>query len=195
MIRKTGLFFLSLWLLFVLIIIITAQVPTCFSGNCTFVGFSHLLSQNVITFICLLCLIIGVISYWDFIFQTKGSPELSFMITEIENIDYEHLTFLTTYIIPLVCFKFNALRYQLVFVIILIVIGVIYIRTDLFYANPTLAILQFRIYRVSGKFRDGSIRCGKILISRQKLEVKDSIKYIKLDDRIYYAYKPKNTSS
>ncbi len=189
--RKIGLFFLSLWLLFVLIIIITIDVPICFSGNCSFVGFFQLISSNVIPLLCILALIIGGISYFDFKHQIKGSPELSFEITEIESIDYEHLTFLTTYIIPLVCFQFDAFRYQLVFIIILAAIGIIYIRTDLFYANPTLAILQFRIYKIDGEFRGGKTRKGKILITRDKLSKEDYVKYLKLDERIYYAFKVK----
>lgn len=191
MIRKIGLFFLSLWLLFVLIIIITAKVPICFTMDCSFVGFSYLITNNIIPIFSLLALIVGIISYWDFRYQMKGTPELSFKITEIENIDYEHLTFLTTYIIPLVCFQFENLRYIIVFVILLIVIGSIYIRTDLFYANPTLAILQFRIYKVTGEFRNGEIRQSKILISKDKLTKEDRVKYFKLDERIYYASKVK----
>jgi hypothetical protein len=191
MIRKIGLFFLSLWLLFVLIIIITAKVPICFTMDCSFVGFSYLITNNIIPIFSLLALIVGIISYCDFRYQMKGTPELSFKITEIENIDYEHLTFLTTYIIPLVCFQFENLRYIIVFVILLIVIGSIYIRTDLFYANPTLAILQFRIYKVTGEFRNGEIRQSKILISKDKLSKEDRVKYFKLDERIYYASKVK----
>jgi len=187
--RKIGLFFLSLWLLFVLIIIITVEIPICFSDDCSFIGFGQLISNNVIPLICLIALLIGAVSYFDFRYQMNGSPELSFKITEIENIDYEHLTFLTTYIIPLVCFKFDALRYQLVFVLILTVIGIIYVRTDLFYTNPTLAILQFRIYRVDGEFRGSESRKAKILITKDKLNKDDNVKYLKLDERIYYAFK------
>lgn len=189
MTRKIGLFFLSLWLLFLLIIIITAEIPFCFGKNCEFVGWFNLLKTNVIPLFCVIALTVGIISFFDFIFQMKGTPELSVKITEIENIDYEHLTFLTTYIIPLVCFQFESIRYIITFIVILFVIGLIYIRTDLFYANPTLAILGFRIYKISGEFRNGEIRAGKILITKNKLQTNDRIKYFKLDERIYYASK------
>ena len=124
--------------------------------------------------------------------NTRIDQDQARLTTEykIENIDYEHLTFLTTYIVPLVCFNFVDTRYQLVLIILLVVIGVIYIRTDLFYANPTLALLNYRIYRVDGKFKDG-IRENIVLISRKTLEVNQRVDYIKLDNRIYYA-KPKS---
>ncbi len=191
MIRKIGLFFLSLWLLFLLMIIITVDIPVCFSGNCEFIGFNYLLSHNVIPIIGIISLIIGAFSYYDFKFQMKGAPERSFKITEIENVDYEHLTFLTTYIVPLVTFNFASVRYQIVFVILLIVIGIIYIRTDLFYANPTLAILKFRIYKVNGELKGEETQKNKILITRESLSKDDRVKYVKLDERIYYAIKVK----
>lgn len=189
MIRKIGLFFLSLWLLFLLMIIITADIPMYFGANWNFIGFHYLISKNIIPIICVFALGIGAFSYFDFRFQMKGSPALSFKITEIENVDYEHLTFLTTYIVPLVCFNFDNTRYQIVFLLILIVIGIIYVRTDLFYANPTLAILQFRIYKVEGEFRNGETQKNRILITKEILTKNDRVKYIKLDERIYYAFK------
>jgi hypothetical protein len=69
-----------------------------------------------------------------------------------------------------------------------VVIGMIYIRTDLFYANPTLAILGFRIYKVKGLFRNDE-RDNIILITRDELHFNDYIKYITVDTRIYYAKK------
>lgn len=189
MYRKIGLFFLSLWLFFILSIIITAQVPICLSDDCEFIGLYNLLSINVIPLICIICLIIGSISYFDFSYKLKDAIQIPFRICKIENIDYEHLTFLTTYIVPLVCFNFVDIRYQLVLIILIIVIGVIYIRTDLFYANPTLALLNYRIYRIDGEFKDG-VREDIVLISRTKLELNQRVDYIKLDNRIYYA-KPK----
>lgn len=190
MYRKIGLFFLSLWLFFILTIIITADVPTCFSEQCEFIGFGTLFSNNVIPLICILCLLIGTYSYFDFSFKLKDATQIPFKIKKIENIDYEHLTFLTTYIVPLVCFNFVDTRYQIVLIILLVVIGVIYIRTDLFYANPTLALLNYRIYGVDGEFKDG-IRENIVLISRKTLKVNQRVDYIKLDNRIYYA-KPKS---
>jgi hypothetical protein len=191
MIRKIGMFFLSLWLLFLLIIIITVDVSFCFSSSCQFIGFKKLILNNVIPLICIISLIIGFISYWDFSHKLKGSIQIPFTIKKIDSIDYEHLTFLTTYIIPLVCFNFVSIRYIIVLIILLIVIGIIYIRTDLFYANPTLALLNYRIYRIDGEFKDGK-RNDIILISRKELKINQRCDYIKLDNRIYYV-KPKNS--
>lgn len=189
MMIKIAFFFLSLWLFFALIIIITAKVMICFSKDCSFIDFINLITTNIIPILCLFVLLIGAISYFDFKFKMKGTPEISFKINEIENIDYEHLTFITSYFIALVYFHFDNLWYISAFIILLFVIASIYVRTDLFYVNPIPAILKFRIYKINGEFRNGEFRQKKIIIRKDKLVKDDRVKYFKLDDRIYYASK------
>lgn len=184
--RKIGLFFLSLWLFFILTVIITSKVPRYFGSNWVFIGWTELSLLNIIPIFCIIGIVIGVYSYFDFRFVLKGATNMPFIITKIESINYEHLTFLTTYIVPLVCFNFDNIRYQIVLLFLLIVICAIYVRTDLFYANPTLALLGFKIYKIDGEF-EGGLREGIILISKENLSKDLRCDYIKLDERIYYA--------
>ncbi|HGT8266712.1 TPA: hypothetical protein ACM5LY_004688, partial [Escherichia coli] len=58
---------------------------------------------------------------------------------------------------------------------------------DLFYANPSLALMGFHIYKLDGVFKGGEKRDGIIVITRKKIKMGDSVKYIKLDDRVYYS--------
>lgn len=118
----------------------------------------------------------------------SGTRQMTYAIVEIENKESEHLSFLTTYIIPLICFNFESNRYVIVLLLLLIIIGIIYIRTDLYYANPTLAILGFRIYKVKLERNDIS-KSNVILISRKKLFLRDFVSYKKLDEKIFYSYK------
>lgn len=108
-----------------------------------------------------------------------------FKISKIENTNYEHLTFLSTYIIPLIAFDLNQMKYAFVLAILLIAIGAIYVKTDMFHANPSLAILGYRIYKVDGEFRTG-LREEITIISRQKLAINKKVSYKKLGEKIYY---------
>ena len=74
---------------------------------------------------------------------------------------------------------------MIVLVMLLVVMGVIYIKTDLFYANPSLALLNFHIYKADGNFKTGD-RLEIILISKDHLALNQKVSYIKLDERIYY---------
>jgi hypothetical protein len=148
---KIELYLLSLWILFFLIIVITAQIPICFGDTCKFIGVSKFMAMNVPALFATFFLVLGVISFIRFRYIIQKNSDLPVEIIELEDIHYENLTFLTTYIIPLICFNLTSARYLFALALLLVVIGLIYIKTDKFYSNPTLALLGFRVYRVKVK--------------------------------------------
>ncbi|ELP30245.1 anti-phage protein KwaA [Rhodopirellula baltica] len=184
--KKVNLYVLSLGLLFLFIVIITFEPVTTSSGLRTLVGWSDLATANYVSLIAAFGMAYCGFAYVLFRHQLKGATELPFEVTRIESVEYEHLTFLATYVVPLISFDFGSGRQLLVLGLLLIAMGAIYVKTDLFYANPSLALLGFRIYRVDGNFKTGD-RHGIILICRSKLKVGQKASYIKLDEKIYFA--------
>lgn len=184
--RKINLYILSLGLLFAFFIIITIQFPDEDFNIEELQCWKEILISNIISIICFIMLIYCYFAYKKFEFDLKGTTDIPFSVTKIESINYEHLTFLATYIIPLISFDFESIRQMIVLGLLLVVMGVIYIKTDLFYANPSLALLGFYIYKANGSFKNG-IRDDIIIISREKFIIGQKVLYIKLDDRIYYA--------
>ena len=71
MIRKIGLFILSLWLFFILTIIITIDIPVYFEEDYLFIGWIQLMSTNIIPIVCLFGIIAGFYSYYDFKYVLK----------------------------------------------------------------------------------------------------------------------------
>lgn len=183
--RKVDLYVLSLGVLFVFILIMTIELPE------GVVDFKHVSSWvrffgfNIFPSIIFASLCYAVFAYFRFDFDLKGATDIPFQVTKVEGINYEHLTFLATYVIPLISFEFSSTRQLAVFVLLLLVMCVIYIKTDLFYANPSLALLGFQIYRANGNFKTG-VRENIILICKCKIVENQKLSYIKLDDRIYY---------
>lgn len=188
--EKFELYILSLWLLFFLIIVVTADIPVCFGDDCTFIGFSSLVSRNIIPLAALLFLLFGIFFYIRFDYRISGSKKLPSKIEKIEDLNYEHLTFLTTYIIPLICFNLSSSRYIFVLVFLLIVIGIIYVKTDKFYANPTLAVLGYRLYKVNIITRT-KVKENVVVITKERLSESDKIRMIYLDDKVSFARKVK----
>lgn len=185
-IEKFELYILSLWFLFLLIIVVTVDIPVCLDRNCAFIGFAELLRRNIVPAIALIFVLIGVLYYFRFDYKIAGSKSIPVTISSVEDINYEHLTFLTTYIIPLICFNLTSERYIIALGLLLIVIGVIYVKTDKFYANPTLAILGFRLYSAVVTRRTGQT-VKVVLISKDRLQDGSQIQFLELDNRVYYA--------
>lgn len=184
--RKVDLYILSLGLLFIFFVIMTGNTPAQSFALNDHVAWKALLAANPIPVISIILLMYCVFAYKRFDFDLKGATDIPFEIKKIESINYEHLTFLATYVVPLISFDFGSGRQMIVLALLLIVMGVIYIKTDLFYANPSLALLGFHIYQADGNFKTGD-RDGIVLISRERLSEGRKVSYIKLDDRIYYA--------
>ena len=183
--EKLELYVLSLWFLFLLIIVVTVDVPLCLGSACTFIGWTALLERNWIPLIASLFLFAGAVFYARFDHRISGSGSLPVQISDVEDINYEHLTFLTTYIIPLICFNLTSTRYLIALAMLLVVIGFIYVKTDKFYVNPTLALLGFRLYSARLAMRNGEI-VQATLISKDRLSNNDLIRHVGLDKKVFY---------
>lgn len=186
--EKFELYILSLWFLFLLIIVVTIDVPFCYGDNCKFIGILPLIQKNIVSIISLLFLAFGTLFYLRFDYRIAGSKSIAAKIVKIEDVNYEHLTFLTTYIIPLICFNLTSTRYLLALGLLLVIIGIIYIKTDKFYANPTLAVLGFRVYKVTLETRLG-LKENLVVISKERLTEGDNINRLSLDEKVYFARK------
>lgn len=189
MFEKIGMYIMSMSLLFLMLIIITIEIPICFDSDCHFTGFYNLAYKNITTILLAILLIIGVVFYFIFNNKIKNSKEIPFKIEKIESVAYENLSFLATYIIPLVTFDFSNVKYTIVFFMLILIMGCIYVRTNLFYSNPVLLMLGFRVYKVRGLFMGGVHIDDVILISKGALTLNDRVSYLKLDNCIYFVVK------
>ena len=94
---KVGLYITSLWLLFLLLIILTIDIPiNCSSNNCAFIGFEELLKRNIIPVVSFTFLLVGILYYLFFDYKFKGTTPLQIKVEKIKSVNYEHITFLTT---------------------------------------------------------------------------------------------------
>lgn len=108
----------------------------------------------------------------------------------VNPIDFDHLTFLSTYIIPLITFNLNDVRSFFIVIFLLLMIGTIYLKSNLYYLNPTLLLFGYKIYKAKIETQSqGGINREEnvILISRlSNLNIEYSSKYVDLGSNIYF---------
>ncbi len=184
--QKIKLFIMSFWIFFLLLIIVTIDIPLCVGGDCSFIGFKELLSiNNIIAFSSFILLLLGALFYYQFMNSLKGDLDLPITIEKIENINYEYFALLVT-IISLIAFDFTTLRGLVLLVVLLVILCAIFIKTELFYSNPSFALLGFHIYKADTNNADMK---DKIFISKNKIKVGDKVKYLKISDKVYFTKK------
>jgi hypothetical protein len=172
--------------------VLTIDVPITFSKNYVFIGFEELIKRNVIPIISFVFLLLGIVYCFCFDYKFRGTAPLQINVQNVENVNYEHITFLTTYIIPLLSFDISNIRYLMLLFLLLIIICAIYIRTNLFYANPTLALLGYHIYKITGyRIKEQNMDSYEniIVIAKTNILLNDEIQLIFLSDNIYFGRK------
>lgn len=185
---QIGFYLLSMAAFFVVIAILGTNIPICFEKGSKFIGIRECLSTPgiIVPIICLLALIYIV---W-FVFYLKrriqGTQLGPISIDSVENINNDIMTFVGSYFLPLVSFSIaEKWQHFVVLIILFIIIGVIYIKSDIYFTNPTLSMLGYRVYRVKGQYLGEDVE--KIIIIQSKLKKNDKISYIPIDDNTYYA--------
>ena len=177
---------MSFWIFFVLLIIATIDLPICFGANCEFIGFKELFSiRNSISFASILLLLSGIFFYYEFMKGLEGDLRPPVTIEKIENVNYEYFALLVT-IISLVAFDFTTPRGLILLIVLFLILGAIFIKTELFYSNPSFALLGFHIYKAD---TNNEFLKNKVFITKDKIKSLDKVKYMKISEKVYFTKK------
>ena len=181
---KLSLYFISLWILMFMLIVLKLEIPK-FTDIESFQILLEFGKSNIFSIICLLIILLGLIGYCYFKDSLKNAKRLPVEIETCESVNYENLSFLATYVIPLVCFPLENGREMFVLFAVITIIGCIFVKTNLYYTNPSLVLLGFNVYSIRCKENKG-FGTG-IVIVKGRLSVSDSIKYMSISDNVYFA--------
>lgn len=188
--KKFCFYLLSMVLFFVIVAILGTHIPLCFEKGAKFIGIYACLSNKgiIIPFVCLAAITYAICFAFYLRHRIKGSKLGPITITKIENVNSDILSFVGTYFIPLVSFSLaEHWQHLAVLLLLFVVIGIIYIRADIYYTNPTLLLLGYRVYKIEGTLNGKTVK--KVIISSANLQDKDEIRYIPIDDNTYYVDK------
>jgi hypothetical protein len=186
---KAVLYILSLWLLFfslsimsydkgffskIISIIIPFQWENFKSTDLSFMKSANFVFVSSIFFmlagvLSLILLYMGFLAGWSATYEIEDASD--------EN--HEHLAFLTTYIMPLVFTDVDKKRTAINLAVMIVAIGIIYVKTNKFYSNPSLAVLGYRIYKAKIKNEPNKVF---IMVIHGRLASGSKIQYIKLDE-------------
>lgn len=189
---KIQMYLISLWLLFVLIIPITIRIVSCeeiLEAGGWLEAAGIICRQNFLPLICVFMALLGFVLFRLLEYRWNGTRHLPVKVISVENENFEYLTFLTTYIIPLVCINLDEVRYVFVLFILLIIIGIIFVRSDFYLGNPTLALMNYKLYRIHYIMNDGEQE--RMIITRDKIRAGDYVEAIPFDQHAWYVRRSK----
>lgn len=197
---KTGFYLLSLWLLFIIMIVFTVDIPLYFGPDYEWVSPIELIQENIIPFVCLL--LVGFDAWFYFVYVKKvlfkSSSTYIAKVSKLKDQGHEMMIFIATYFLPLFDYDHTNIRHTIVFLILYVALGIIFVNSNLFYNNPTLTLLGFRIYKgdllktIEGK--DVAIN-DVVFVANNKVTDGSNHAYLKISDTIYYLNAENNDNS
>ncbi|WP_412497793.1 anti-phage protein KwaA [Vibrio furnissii] len=148
-VKQVKLYILSLMFLFCMVFLMSINTLPCDANTCSGKSVGDYFAANWLPILMLFAIGYCEKIRREFEFVLAGNSGDSLKILECKSESYEHLTFLATYIIPFLGFNFESIFRLLAYLMLLVIIGIIFIRTDKYYANPTLAIFGYKLYKVT----------------------------------------------
>lgn len=188
---KTGFYLLSLWLLFIIMTVFTVDIPVYFGTDYEWVSPMELIRRNIIPLVCLFLVGFDAWFYFRYVKNVlfKSSPTYMVKVTNMRDQGYEMMVFIATYFLPIFDYDHTNVRHTIVFLILYVALGIIFVKSNLFYNNPTLALLGFRIYKGDlVKTIEGGEKTitDVIFVANNKLVNNSNHDYLKVSDTVYY---------
>lgn len=196
---KLLLFILSMAPFFVILGLMTMDIPICFDSNSHFVGLEDFWKNTRVGWAIISLSIVGeliIFALFNGVCK-RVSGEQSELIYKVKNKNFELISFVTSIFLPLISFQYDQLSHWIVMLIVLIIICYIFCTSDGYFTNPTLALFGYRLYEVdldNMNERNKKTR-NLIILSKSVLSEGDIIRCYKLTDRVCYAQINNNSNN
>ena len=94
---------------------------------------------NIVALFCIILIILALCFHLEFNNKSKDAfDSLPVSITTIENVNSEFISFFMT-LLAVLAFDLTSVRGAILFIMVLILFGCLFVKTELFYSNPCFA--------------------------------------------------------
>lgn len=138
---------------------------------------------SVHRYFALSMVLLGVVSVVLLLFYLKQSATLAVddvVIEKISGKDTEAMSYIVTYLIPFLDIKLDEVSSAVSLLLLFLVVGVLYVHSNLIYINPTLNLLRYHLFEIEV---EGGMTSA-LLSKRRFVERGASIRVVSLGEQI-----------
>lgn len=140
----------------------------------------------IVISVCVLWILLAICFLISFNVFKYADKKGAFSIAIIEEKDEDSLNFFLTLVLPLLIDNVNTWQGMTLFFLILILTWGLMANTRLFYANPILSLLGYRITEIAFLANQGKTKDSYIAISRGALDVKHNVEYKDITEDVLF---------
>lgn len=189
MINKFSLWVISTAAMWVILLIKTWEVPICwaFWRGFKWAPIEIIFSpSNIVAYTSILFLLITCRAIWIIKYKLKGAPiSLPIKLNKIVDKRQYYVNSLATLVtlFAVLIVGYETYRDLLIFTAMLFVIYVCYTQTNLYYANPIMALLRYKVAEVETDVKCKELPSGSIIL--YKGEINSKIIPYHVSDNVY----------
>ena len=135
------------------------------------------ITNTVVLFTLIVLILIGFIGLLLIINKKDNKTETITILTKKNLTDQHFLNYFSLFVLLALTFDISKFCYITMLFVIMIFIGVVYIRNNIFYINPLLNIMGYSFYDISYKDKNNEIKeirifyKGEIELNKQKYQL------------------------
>ena len=186
--NKLKLFAISLTAVWIVLFIKNVDIPVYFGGDSQFVGWARLLTyRNLIALFSVVMMAVSIHSIIQLRHRLKGSPSgLTVTLTVVKDKNYDYVNTLATIVtlFSVIFISVDGLRDLMVFLVLMAVVGICFLKTNLYYSNPMFAALGYKLYTVNSNCE--KLKDDAIAIYHGNLSTDNKVRFYHISDNVYY---------
>ena len=126
--------------------------------------------------------LIGLILTYVYFFKiVPGMQTIQEKVTGRQIRDGDIMGYIASYIIPLVTLPLNGLQQDAVLLIFIVVLGIVYINSDMIRINPMLSILGYHLYEITVENETESYS----LLTRRRIKLGETVRIVDVGRDIF----------
>jgi hypothetical protein len=166
-------------------------MPSIFARLCLFVSsyfplacivsFLFWKTERVVAVTVLVIAAVGLVGMLTYLRLAGRLAHSLVTIEHVERIDAEATSYVVTYVIPFLALPSDTWQHGMALVILYLVLGVLYVTTNMVHINPMLNLLGFHLYQIT----EGGNEYA--LIARRRVRRGERIKACKISGEVLLA--------
>lgn len=183
------LYFISLSPLFIILIIryFNLHVFSLFRSS----EWNKIKCEDYAFIISIVCSIIALLFIVQFAINLRIGYDIegALITDKPESLNHEMVGVLGSIVLPFISANFTSVKESLASIFMIIIIGLLSTKSNIYYKNPVLAIFNFKIYNVVTEHTNGNHPKKFDVLCLTKLNKNDSLYVKKIGEGIYYVKK------
>lgn len=140
----------------------------------------YLIAHRRIAILILVLGLLGVIGLRQYLAIARKLAPLRIKVESVQRREIEVIRNILTYLLPFVAIAFNDWLRAASLGVFLLVVGALYVRSNLIHINPVLSLSGFRVYDI--KIEGAGIHS---LLSKRRIGRGDSLLVVKIGDDLF----------